>query len=570
MKNLRRTAVLLALFGVIFLTFAFIYPTTPGQRLYDSTNYHYMASLVSRDGTARWNLGFLSLYEMYPIVAGNMGQVYFLSGISQMTRVHIQPSILLMNFGWIVFLCLSSFLLGRKIFSNNNAGLLTAFFFMSARVISSYVNWTATSRGFACAVLPFLFLLMIKSYEFDRKPVFRPKYFMLFLIFLILTPTFHKLLYLFFPVIISYFFFVKTYPLLKRKNNELFARIKIFHKKFYSSTRIIIYISMIVFPLLFSIQFATTFFGYAPFLTESAILSGENLIIQVINYFYYMARAFGIAAAFSLIGILFIAKGQKSSLEIFLFVGVCFFIPLSIRGSYSSPIWILFLSLFAAIGFVKIGNILLKGSRKIDVKVLVVVLLLLLPIYAPPFITIVEPYQPERVRPQYVTDVEMETGHYLKYNLRENQTFFADPTFNSHIFTGLSGREGLGLIGVEFATVNSSLRDDLTVEQLIEYEGLTSIFEFAENVHTNKGQFFEISEDPLFDDHGFARSRHILWFRQFFLRSRYDTIVSAYNITTIIIDESFVRDHGYITVLDSTEYVTYRNSRYSFYNAPKT
>jgi len=546
-----------------------MYPTTPGQRLWDSTNYHYMTRLVSRDGTAHWNLGLLSLFEFYPISAGNMAQVYFLSGVSQLTGLEIQPAIYLMNLGWILLLCLSSFLLGRKIFKNNIAGLLTAFFFMSTRQVLSSGVWTATSRGFATAVLPFLFLLMISSYGFNNHKYFRKKIFILFAVLLFLSPSIHRQYYLFVPVVLSYFIFVKIYPIITSKTSTFSAKISLAYEKIVNISGLILYPAIIGITLLLSITFGNMFFGQVDFLTQSAILQGEHILILMTNYFYSLSRAVGVAAIFSFLGIATVSKSRKNFFEKFLFIGIIAFIPLSIRAAYGRPAWVLFLSLFAGYGFKKLSIYVTKSNIRVNIKTIIVIILLFSPIILPPFVTIVEPTKGERTRPTHVTYIEMETGHYLKYYLQDDQTFFADPNFNSHIFTGLSGREGLGLLGVEIATANNSLRQDMDVEPIIDLDEFDSIVELMEEVHARKAVLYRVTHDPLFPESKYYRRRHLVYFRRKFLSEEYERIVDAYNIETIIIDEPFIGQHGYVNTLENNEYVTYSNSRYTFYPVPK-
>ncbi|GEM_PF-3126352 len=570
MEYWKRVSILLALLGIVLLAFALMYPTTPGQNLFDSTNYHYMSALVSRDGTARWNLGPLSLYQLYPINAGTMGQVYFLSGLSQATGLHIQPSILVMNIGWMLLICLSSFMLGRKIFKSYIAGLLNSLFYMSGLIILTLTRWTATPRGFAAAILPILFYLMIQSYEFDREIIFRKKFFLMFMALLIITPTIHRLLFLFYPVVLTYFIYVKAFAIVQEKGSSYFAGEWIHHGIRSNILGLIIYPGLIGVALVLTLNFGSTFFGRTAFLTESAVLQGDDLFIKVSNYFYWMFRGVGVAAFFSIIGFISLSKSRKTFFDLFLIIGILSFIPLSIRQAYIRPIWAVFLTLFAAIGFIKLSNFLFRKHRFGKLKIVILVSLLIAPILVPPFVTLGEPYRPDRARESYVTDIEVESGIYLKHYLSDDGSYFVDPTFNAHILTGLTRREGLGLMGVEYATANETMREKLEVEALVEYDGLRNLMNFIEDFYEQKGEMYRLANDPIFEDTKYYRSRHFVWIRRHFLGARYQEIIRAYNIETIIIDEYFVGDYRYISDLESIEYVTYRNPRYTFYIAPKT
>ena len=124
------------------------------------------------------------------------------------------------------------------------------------------------------------------------------------------------------------------------------------------------------------------------------------------------------------------------------------------------------------------------------------------------------------------------------------------------------------MVGIEQAVVNSTLRDKMEVELVVDIRDYDSFIEFLEEFHDRKGVMYKVSNDPLFPEHGFYRSRPNRWFKSRFMSEDYAKIVNAYNIRNVILDEEFSTEQDYIQRLDEIEYVTYRNERFSFYPTP--
>ena len=523
-----------------------------------------MAQLVSRDGRARWDLGILSLLEIYPIAHGTRGSIFFLSGLSQLTGLHIESAIFLMNMGWAVLLCLSSFLLSRKIFKNNIIGLLTTFFIFTTGTTVNYLGWTASPRGFAHAIIPLVFLLMILSFEFEHRVIFRKKFFALFLILLFTSIVIHRLMYLFIPVVFAYFITVILYSLFKRKMLTLTFNVELINKKLFSVPRFLFYSSLIGIMFFFSLSFMSMIIGSPQFLTESSILSGDNYLVKMLNFGYHTSRAMRVAMLFSALGFLFIAFKRKNVHEFFLFIAICSFLPFAIRADYSSVVWVILLSPFAGYGFYVLGKKLLKKQNLKYAKYSFLIFLILTPLVVPPFVTVVEPWKPVRERKLHVEEIEVETAIYIKYNMQQDETFLTEPGWPAQIFTGKSGVNSMNMVGIEIAVVNETMRDNLEVNRTLDF---ALSIEFIERLHTSKGVIYRIQNDPLFPERYYSR-RHRIRINERFMEDEYVTIVEAYNLSTIIIDEQFSGNYTYIQRLKGMEYVTYRNERFTFYPTP--
>lgn len=549
---------------MIILTLALRYPTTPHQKLYDSTNYHYMASLLNVQGKAMWNLNPLSLFGFYPLAYTPMGGVYFLSGISQLTGLHIEGSILIMNVAWAIIMCLGSFLLGRKIFKSNKIGLFTSFLFISARVTISLTKFTAVVRGFPCSFLPLIFLLMIYSYEYDFNLVFRKKYFVLFILLLITMLATHRLTYLFLPVVVVYPLFQKFGGTIRKRLYPKILKYEInAEDKYPRVIKILLFTSSLIGVIIFSIKSADIFFGRTMFLTESAFFSGSSIHIMVINLFYHVTRQMGLGVIFSLIGFILLSYHRKNHQGLFLYIGLISFIPISIRLAYVYPIWVLFLSLFGGYGIFYLLSKITWSNFLGYIKILFVSFLLLSVIISPYLITIKEPYKKEKTRELYVTDREVITATYLKYHVDYDEGFYIDPGWQSHVFVGISKKRSLGLAGVEYACFNRTLRDNLEVEYMFSSGEELSVKEFLKIFYEEKGNLFYVKNDPLFTRNKYWRASHKKRFIRFYKKDDYYRIINAYNLKIIVLDDRFVnRGQEYISNLLKNEYKTYNSEVY--------
>ncbi len=554
---------LIGLTALVILILFLIYPSTPHQRLFDSTNYHVEAYLLIKDGRAIWNLSPLSLFGIYPITAtGPMGSIYFLSSLSISTGVPIEPSILLMNGGISVFLVLSAFILAKKVFNNKLIALFTTFFFCSARITLIYQEWTATPRGFIAGFLPMLIFLLISIYTKEKgRYVVDKKYLGLFILILLTMSTVHRSIALAIPGFVAFFLYLKYQSRVK----DMISR---FRHPFSPSDTIyrfykLTFISTIFFLLIvLSISVISGFFGYPQFLQRSIILSSRNPFLQAINMLYYLSRKFGIGMIFAAMGFVTMSLRTKNRLEVFIFLAMLALIPLSIQRGYVYPIWAVYLSLLAGYGFYRF----LKYIGKDFLIVITISAIIFITIVgAPFFITISEPHQIEHQRKIYVTDQEVETAYSIRSFVKDDESFFVDPVFSSTRLSAFSGRCSLGLKGIEEVWMNKSIKEQYIIEPAFQRDVSYSL----DNIYREKGALFYIANDPVLPERsetrGWGGRIHYVILANSYKEEQYNRIVNAYNLKMIVIDEQFIEDREYVDELNDGEYTLYNNGRYSFY-----
>ncbi len=552
---------LLGLVAIVLMNLFLRYPHTPHQRLFDSTHFHLEAYLLIEDGRAIWNLNPLSIFGLYPIRgAGLMGSVYYLSSASLFTGLAIEPSIFLMNIGIAVFMVLSAFMLGRKLFNNNLIGLLTAFFCSSARIIVVYQDWTATPRGFFAGFLPILIFLMLSSYTKEGDKIqLNKKYLFLFLLMLIFVCTIHRSIGLAIPGFFLFFAYLKyssnVKKIIGRFRNPIRPNDKIY--KIYK----IIAISIVFFlSIVLSISMLSNFFGSPEFLEKTIILHSTNPFLQAVNFIYYLSRKFGIPSLFAAIGFVFISSKSKDHMILSLYLAMLALIPFSIQTSYAYPIWAIYLSLFAGFGFYKFITFVDKHHL---VTIGVTAIILITMVGAPFFVTISEPHHVDRGRETFVTEQEIETSYAVRHYVEEKESFYVDPMFSSTILSSYSGRCSLGLRGIEQLWINESLKNEYIIESVI--QGGHSF----ENFYREKGQIFYITNDPIIperdDTRGWRSRGHPNLIPIVFRRDWYYRIVDAYNLRLMVIDIDNIEEQEYVYELDDLEYILYNNGRFTFY-----
>jgi len=552
----------LAIVSLIIFSIAYVYPTTPHQRLPDSPVYHYTANIITTHGRAPWvTHPLISHLGLTELSTHPFGISHVLSAYNQLGGLDVEMGILILNFFTAMLFVMSSFLLGRKILKNNMMGVLTAFFFTSSYIILNDNTWTATPRGLISGFLPFILLLSVSAYEFDIRGITRHKMLILLGLVLFAGLLIHKIIYLFIPILIVYPLFQSIYPKVKRALNSMFKRKSMeWSSSYIHMSKLTFFSLLFVGSVVLAIQFGTIFFSKPIFLTESSLFTGESLIIMVLNFGVRLARNIRLSIVFSILGFIFLSVKKKSNAELFLFVGLLAIIPFSIRLNYIYNIWAIFMALFAAYGFYVLGYKIVNGKRGFNLlKVAVVAILLTSIIFIPPFVTIREPYLREHVREIHVEEKEVETSIYLRSILEKNESFFVAPDFYGRSFAAFTQRITLDQDGKEITLIeNRTLFENLEYDYIFE-DGF-DIGDF----YQSKGRMYRIKEDPLFPGEGYWRGRHWSVFQRQFGNERYHTIVDVYNLRLIVFNEEMTEHYRgnpdrYIPVLFEEEYRIYTN-----------
>lgn len=568
MMDKKKIAYLVALLALVIFSIAYRFPNTPHQNLPDSTNYHYMTTMVNIHGGIPWIVDpILGNFGFVPISSSPTGFVYILSTITQLTGLEFEPSILVLNYITAMLLTLAGFLIGRKILKNNIMGLLTAYFFTTTLVILRSTTFAAAPRGLISVFLPLVLLTLMCTIEYDIKKVTRKKMAILFFLILLGAMFIHKIIYLFVPVIIAYLFYITVYPKLNRLINPFFTKISISARpSVLKIGRMSLFSTLFGGFIILAIQYGGSFFTRPVFLTQSSLFEGESLFIMTLNFFVRLARNIRLGIIFSAIGFLLLSIKRKNNGEFFTYIGLISIIPFSIRLAYIYNIWGLFMAIFAGYGAYIIGRKILCNGRKIF-YVSIVAILLLSVIIIPPFVTVGEPYYDDPVRKTHVETEEIESAIYLKYTLNSGESFVTSPGFHSHIFTGITEKVSLNLGGHQFYLIDNS-----TIEENIEFQPIFQEGFDLERYYHNKGLLYRIRYDPLFPELGYWRPRHSRLFqREFGSGDRYQSIVDTYNINMVVINRNLIEPRGgphsmsmYESLMEE-EYLLYKNTYFDFY-----
>jgi len=568
----KKLACIIAILALVLFSIAYRFPNTPHQNLPDSTDYNYMTTMLTLHGRIPWienpiygNFGF------EPISTHPTGMIYILSTTTQLTGMSFEPSVLIVNYVTATLICLSGFLVGRKILKNNMAGLLTAYFLTTTVVLLRSNTFTAGPRGLISVFLPLVLLTLISTIDYDIKRILKKKMFIVFFLILIGSLLIHKIIFLFMPVLLAYIFYVMVYPSIKNKIAKPLTKYTVSGKPFrIKLTKMMLFSAVLLFSIMSAIRYGSMFFSRPVFLTRSSLFEGESVFIMTLNFFVRLARNIRLGIVFSGLGFIFLSMKRKNNGEFFTYVGVLAIVPFSIRMAYIYNIWALFMAVFAGYGGYIVGKKIIKKDGKI-IKVAMISIILLSIVIIPPFITIREPYLDESNRKIHVEEEEMESAIYLKYNLNKNNGFITSPYFHGQIFTAVSERVSLSLNGHQMYLINNS-----TLMNNIEFDHIFQDGFDLELYYNRKGRIYEIQHDPLFPNQVFFRTRHhILFERDFAEKDSYYDIVQTYNITTIIINRNLIdtigedRSMRMYETLSQEEYILYGNSHFYFFPTKK-
>ncbi len=565
--KLKNKYVTLALFGILVFSLAIKYPTNSHQFLPDSPDFHVMTNLVNTWGRPIWSLHPLSNWGAYPF-SEPLGIVFIMSSISQLTHLHVEQTMILMNAASVFVGILSFFCISNKIFKNASAGLLSALFFSFFGYKTLFI---ATPRPIAGAFIPFIFLLL---YFTHAKKAKRGMFIGLFLLTLVITFGIHRLTFFIIPLIVIFLIIVPIYPYFKKKFfSPMFASMRSSYRYKFTATLKIISVLLLLFTvLLITLKFLEHLFERPDFLYETALFQGESMRIMIINFIYYMGRKMGPSSVFAVFGLVFLLKKSNNRYETFLFLGMIGIIPFSIRHAYIWDVWPIFIFPLAGYGFYRIAKFFMVKERLKSLKVVVLAFLLLSPVIITTMITIEDPF---RERESWVitemTHEEWEAGIYFGKYLNKNQSAYSRS--RNHAFAAISNRNHLrmGMHNIELIWANQSIIDELDIE----YRGDRVLRDGLDSILLSKGVFYIVTEDPLFPERERYYGRlHFIWLQRRYGGDEYDIIVDYYRLRLIndykLPPENWgaAYERTFMENVRNDSYKVYENAHYESYNVP--
>jgi hypothetical protein len=144
------------------LNFVLRIPSIPHEKGRDSFYIHSLASSISSFGSANWWEHWLSIFGYYPYSYASAAP-FSLSGLSQLTLIDLEKTILLFSIILGLFSIFVAYILAGKIYDDFLFKYLMAFIFSTSQGIMLFTTWEISSRGFYLVFLPFfLYLTMMK------------------------------------------------------------------------------------------------------------------------------------------------------------------------------------------------------------------------------------------------------------------------------------------------------------------------------------------------------------------------------------------------------------------------
>ncbi|KXS41627.1 MAG: hypothetical protein AWU59_2005, partial [Methanolobus sp. T82-4] len=174
---------------LILLNLVMRVPSIPHEKGYDSFFIHSLANSVTNFGFADWWINWMSVFGLYPYSYAS-AVPFSLSGMSQLTEIDMEITILLYCIILGLFSIFSAYLLATIFFENFiDRYLFSAIFSLSASTVE-LTTWNITTRAQFLVFLPLFLYLLFKSIYGSRKHAF---FYIILTFFLLAT---HHFVYL--------------------------------------------------------------------------------------------------------------------------------------------------------------------------------------------------------------------------------------------------------------------------------------------------------------------------------------------------------------------------------------
>lgn len=365
MKFDRRTN--MALFGfLLFLNYALRFLLIGNhEEGADSFVIHSLSNTISNLGYAKWIIHPMSYFGFTPL-SYPCAVPYFLSGISQLTGLDIESSVLLMSMITATIGLGSSYLMAMEIKPDHRFAFIIAFIYSLSPIFVEYTVWQATSRSLFMAFIPLLIWSLMRT--IGERPTKIVNVFICLLIFTIMGTIHHMFLLL--PLfIIAYFSSLFIYNrLIKRKTKDLWV--------FRYQTIIITVLFLVLFLPQFSHQGIYSTVSWQQY--ESGLFfNGTRKYVIFMNFMIdYWSRTnfFAFLSVFGFFTLLYrprkkIANALKrykynfTSNEIFVIMCILITIPFVTLGTYVSLIFLPFFSVFIGYFILKLMKIFNKNKK---------------------------------------------------------------------------------------------------------------------------------------------------------------------------------------------------------------
>lgn len=343
--TISKTSKFFFLFLLLILNIIIRIPSIPHEKGVDSFFIHLLATSLSIYGESRWWLDKLSIFGLFPYSYAS-STPYSLSGISQLTNLNMEHSILLYCVLLGLFSMFSMYLFASTLYDEFLFKYISAMLFSLSQGILLYTTWEVSGRGAFLVFIPLLPYLILKS------KIYCIKRFVLLIITIVFLFATHHYAYFTFPFLISFIYM----------NVVKSANIKVNN----NSKSICIYIFILIVALIF------------PFFA-GLFIEGGSRYKWIIDIFITTSRWVGPLIFFAFGGSLYILlKKNKKFEEWYILISLLFFVPLLYSEQYGKfliiPLIIIFISK-SIINIVKSSVGRESTSKRTIILIIIIILL---------------------------------------------------------------------------------------------------------------------------------------------------------------------------------------------------
>lgn len=324
------------------LNFVFRIPSIPHEKGVDSFFIHSLANSITTFGSANWWVHWLSVFGYYPYSYAS-AIPFSLSGVSQLTGIEMENTVLLFCIILGLFSAFSAYLLAGVLYDNFLFKYLMALLYSVSPGVMFFTTWEISSRGPFIIFFPLFMYLTMKKFHYIKYV------FLLFIISIYLI-SIHHLAVILVPVIF------------------LFISLKLFPKLYVIKNKSINF--NYIYLILLIIMFLSPFFN-----ASTTGIQGSRYG-WIIGSMIIVIRFIGPMLIFIFGGLVYLItqKDKKINLWYFLCM-IVLFIPFIYDQLYGIFILQIYLVFLLTVGFANLFNLnRLKSSRLIKVFIIAILL----------------------------------------------------------------------------------------------------------------------------------------------------------------------------------------------------
>lgn len=183
---------------LIVLNIVLRIPSIPHEKGADSFFIHSLSNSITSFGHANWWLHWLSVFGYYPYSYAS-AIPFSLSGLSQVTGIEMENTILLFCIVLGLFSIFSAYLLASMLYDNFIFKYLMALFYSISPSVMFFSTWEISSRGPFIIFLPFFLYILVKNFQ-------NVKHILLMLIIIVFLFSIHHLAIIIVPMLLLFIF----------------------------------------------------------------------------------------------------------------------------------------------------------------------------------------------------------------------------------------------------------------------------------------------------------------------------------------------------------------------------